>query len=167
MTSSSPPPGPVQDSAPADLVEKLPLGRTRAILLWEQCYAIFTPMVAIILAFFSLSLWGVWDILPWWAHWAGLLGTFLALVFYVNWRPGALSWPSKQEVLGRLEKDNNLVAGTLLDQYDTPLDKDQTGPLWQKHISRLQTITKDSRPRPPKAAIDQTDPFSLRYAALL
>ncbi|MEM9988323.1 MAG: DUF4175 family protein, partial [Pseudomonadota bacterium] len=167
MTSSSPPSSPVQESAPGDLVEKLPLGRTRAILLWEQCYAIFTPMAAIILAFFSLSLWGVWDILPWWAHWASLLGTFLALVFYVNWRPGALSWPSRQEVLGRLEKDNNLAAGILLDQYDTPLDKDQTGPLWQKHISRLQTITKNSRPRPPKAAIDQTDPFSLRYAALL
>ncbi len=145
----------------------LPLGRTRATLLWERAYAAITPILAVIAGFLGLALWGVWDALPPILHLAGLLGFFAMAVTILVRSTRLFRWPRRSEVEARLEADAALTPGLLRDLSDTPFDGDDHSAFWEVHQRRLATIAFRARPKKARALIDKTDPYALRYGALL
>ncbi|MEM6914217.1 MAG: DUF4175 family protein, partial [Pseudomonadota bacterium] len=145
----------------------VPLLRTYAVLTWERVYPAFLP--AGIAAFFytAAGLMGWLARAPLWAHTGGL-GIALITLGFLTWRAmRQFQWPTRREVLRRIEQHNDLVIGCLDALEAEPFAADENDPLWIAARERL--VAAIGRPKLPALSVNvqKVDPIRLRYLALV
>ncbi|MEO1042421.1 MAG: DUF4175 family protein [Pseudomonadota bacterium] len=144
----------------------VPLIRTHALLAWERFYPAFLPVGIAILLGVALGLTGWLAQTPPWAH-TSVLALVLLAIGVLSWRATRLfRWPSRRDVLRRLEERNGLADGCL-DAIDAqPFSADENDPLWVAARERL--VEAIGHPKLPRLSIDaaKVDPYRLRYLAL-
>ncbi|ADM09385.1 hypothetical protein PB2503_06597 [Parvularcula bermudensis HTCC2503] len=145
------------------------LARAHRRLTFERLYAALVPPFAILAAFMGLALYGVWEVVPWWAHGAALAATLTAILWQWARLRSLMRLPSWEAASRRLEEDSGMPRGTVADLLDEPLGGgDQASQaLWSAHLARLTAKVAAARAGGPKAIIDRTDPFNLRFMAAL
>jgi hypothetical protein len=121
---------------------------TRVVMVWERALPIVVPFPLLALLIAVAGQWGLFLIVPLWAH-AAILAAGLVIAIYAAVR-GALAFrlPSFTEVNTRLAVDNDLKAEQLLGLRHA---KDQPS----LRIGKA------------KAGIAAADPFALRFVALV
>jgi hypothetical protein len=137
----------------------------RAVMLWEQGAAVWTPFLLAAGAVATAGLWGLFEPLEFTGH-AALVGVafVVALGFAVR---GAMAvrWPTREETRARLEADSRLIHAPIASLEDTPLAGDAT--LWALHRARAAQAIRETRVGRPKAGVAAADPFALRYALVV
>ena len=74
-------------------------------------------------AFFALSLFGFWDVVPSWVHGVGLLVT-LGAVFFTLWRiTRSLRWPDRTQALRFIETSSGIQNRALSTLEDEVADR--------------------------------------------
>jgi hypothetical protein len=121
---------------------------TRTVMVWERILPVFVPFPLLALLVAVAGQWGLFLIVPRWAH-AAILGAGLLVAIYAAVR-SALRFrqPSFTEVNTRLAVDNDLKPEQLLGL---------------RHAKAQPSL----RIGKAKAGIAAADPFALRFVALV
>ncbi len=153
---------------PASVVWRLALARLA--MGWERIWPALWPALAVLGIFISLSLVGVWDLVPEpiqaLAIFAMILGSGLAL-----WRHlGRTRLPARAEGLRRLEVDSGLKHRPLSTYADRPagsLDDPRTRHLWELHRDRMGREVAKTGIVLPRTDAPTHDPYALRLLIIL
>ncbi|NHK26758.1 TIGR02302 family protein [Parvularcula flava] len=142
--------------------------RAQLTLFLEKLWPALLPALGMVALFLLLTLFELWQFLPWIAHYAVLaalvgIGAFLLIRDLKD-----LEWPRRGEALDRLEKDGKIPHAALRAREDRPFSQtDEDSPLWRAHLSRMEQLSSKARLDKAKATADRLDPWNLRYGALL
>jgi len=144
------------------------VGLARLILIFERVWRALLWPFLVVGCFLIVSLIGLWEILPHWAHNLGIAA--LALAFAVSLVPLLrISLPTREEALRRLERDSG-VKHRPATAYEDTLAK-TTSPtaqaLWQQHRERLSRLVSTLKPGAPRPGIARFDPYAIRALVLL
>jgi hypothetical protein len=134
----------------------------RAVMLWEQGAAVWTPVLLAAAAVAVAGLWGLFDPLGVAGHAAAVAAIALTAAVCSVRGLLAIRWPTREETRRRLEEDSRLVHAPIASLEDTPLAGDST--LWALHRQRAMAAIHQTRVGRPKAGIAAADPFAFRYA---
>ncbi len=145
------------------------IARARAIAFWEQFWpACLRPLLCLGLLL-SLTLFGVFELLPAWLHTAILVAFAIAFVWLL--RPMLrLRWPDRSAGLRRLEASGALPhrpASSYADTLTAPAGDDTTQTIWRVHKARLQAQIANLRTGWPSPNLPKHDPYALRAALVL
>ena len=156
-----------------DPQQRAALGRklwaTRLILGWERLVPLLWPGFAAVLLLVSVTLLGIWQLLPPVLHLVGLAAGVLGCVFLLL--RGLLAWqaPSAEEVVQRLERSGGAhrPLTSAQDQIAVGRDDSAARSLWQAH--RRQMATRIGALRLPVAdtRMPARDPLALRLLVLM
>lgn len=142
----------------------------RATLAFERAWPAAWPALAVAGLFVALSLFGVWQRLPWWLHGLGLVLFLAALsVALVRLLP-SLRWPSRAAGLARIEADSGVrhqPLRALDDRLPREIDDPVSRRLWEAHRERLLAGLARLRLAAPRSDLPRRDPWALRAALLL
>ena len=136
----------------------------QAALAWERGWPAAWPLVATLGVFLVAALFGVFGVLPTWAH-IGLLLVFAGGVVFSGW-----SWsrhfrfPGIPEARRRLEQKSGFShrpLETLSDDIPRTADRG-TLVLWQAHQRRAMDMVRRLRVGWPEAGLGRVDPYGLR-----
>ena len=140
-------------------------GVARIVLFWEQVWPALLPVLAPAFLIVIASLFGLWRLVPAWAH-TGVLGLAAASTIAAAYRYGrGLVWPSRRDALARLEGDGGLAHAPLQALEDRPFGASGPSPLWRAHVAAMKKKAAGARLKGPRASADERDPWSLRFAA--
>lgn len=144
-----------------------PLRLTWAGLWAERLSRAFWPLWTVILAALAALSFGLQDILPLEAAWAGLVGGLLgfALALWHGFR--RFRRPSRAEALARL--DASLPGQPILALADDQAiggNDPASVAVWQAHRRRMAARVAQARPVRPDLGLAARDVFGLRYLAL-
>jgi uncharacterized protein (TIGR02302 family) len=154
----TPPPRAVNGSAP--------LGRSRAVLLWERLEAAFWKPAALALGFGALAVTGFPAALGPWPQTALLALAAIAFLSLIADGVRRLKAPSLAESRRRIEQVNALDHRPLESLADRPSSDDPVAlAVWEAHRARLQARLKALRVGPPRPQLAARDPRGLRIAA--
>jgi len=141
----------------------------RAALLWERVWSGIWPASGIAALFCAGALFGLFTIVPGWAH-ASLLALALfalALALYAGF--SHFIFPRWSEGARRLERDNALTNRPVSESRDTLAAGEGDAyaeELWAAHMRALLAGFGALKLNAPKPGLWQRDPFGLRFAAL-
>ncbi len=136
----------------------------QAALAWERGWPAAWPLVATLGVFLALALFGVFGILPVWAHIALLAGFAAAIVL------AGMSWgrtfrfPRTADARRRMELKSGFShrpLETLADSIPTTQDR-STLALWEAHKRRAMDMVRRIRVGWPEAGLGRVDPYGLR-----
>ena len=142
----------------------------RMSLLWEQVWRLSMPLLLVVGLFLIVSLLGLWTAVPHWGRVLGLGFFGLGVVFcLVRFR--ALHWPTRMQVLNRLDQ-RSAGGGRLASSLDDELsavtsDDPATQAMWQWHRKRLDRAAMDLRAGLPTPRLVLLDPFAVRAGILV
>ncbi|GJL86733.1 MAG: TIGR02302 family protein [Minwuia thermotolerans] len=156
-----------------DPQQRAALGRklwaTRLILGWERLVPLLWPGFAAVLLLVSVTLLGIWQLLPPVLHLVGLAAGVLGCLFLLL--RGLLAWqrPSTEEVVQRLERSGGAhrPLTSVQDQIAVGRDDSAARSLWQAH--RRQMASRIGALRLPVAdtRMPSRDPLALRLLVLM
>ncbi len=138
------------------------------VLVFEQMWrALLWPLV-LTGGFVFVSLLGLWEAVPSWAHSIGLLAFVAALIALLVPLAG-IRWPERDEALRRLESDSGRRHRPASSYEDTPVQSDspESQTLWRLHRERMARLARTLKPSLPSPRLDRIDPFALRILVLL
>lgn len=136
--------------------------------LWaERLARAFWPLWSVLLVLLSGLAFGVQDVLPLEAAWAGLVLALLAVVWTL-WRGiRAFRAPTRTEALIRL--DSRLPGQPIAALTDTQAvggSDPASLAVWQAHRARMAARAAQAKAVEPDLQLARRDPFALRYVAL-
>ena len=141
----------------------------RAILFWERLWPACLPAIFCIGAFVSLTLFGLFELMPGWLHLMLLAAFFIALGWSL--RPVfALRWPDRNDGLRRLEASAKLPhrpASSYSDTLSAPAGDKPAQTLWRVHKERLRAQIAALQTGWPQANLPKHDPFAIRAAVVI
>ena len=146
------------------------LGLARCAHAFERIWPAVWPTLAVVGLFLVVSLFGLWPYLPTWLHGLGLLGFAVALGCALFRARAALTWPSRDAALGRLERVNALPhrpLRSLGDGLSGGQDDQVTRSLWQRHQQRLARMVDGLKVGLPRSDLPSQDRWALRVALAL
>lgn len=136
----------------------------QAALAWERGWPAAWPLVATLGVFVSLALFGVFGVLPVWAHIALLFG-FAFAVAAAGWSWGrTFRFPGMADARRRLELKSGFShrpLETLSDSIPATQDR-STLALWEAHKRRALDMVRRLRVGWPEAGLGHVDPYGLR-----
>ena len=147
---------------------RVPLALTRVGMVCEQIVRGFWPFWSVLILTVGLLMLGVQDLVPVWM----VIG-FLALAAIIAiWSAirgiRAFRWPSKAGALLRLDAT---LAGSpiqaVLDHQAIGSQDQASSALWRAHQDRMRQKLNDARAVEPDLRVSKSDPFAMRYFALL
>ncbi|MEQ8902953.1 MAG: TIGR02302 family protein [Roseovarius sp.] len=145
-----------------------PLALTWAGLIAERLVRAFWPVWSLLAGAAALVMLGVQDMVSIEAVWTGLMLGGLALVIFAARGASRFHFPTRAEVLARL--DATLPGRPLAALADTQaVGAQDTGSqaLWQAHQARMAARAAEAKAVEPDLRLSRQDPFGLRYVALL
>ena len=145
-----------------------PLFLTRAGMVCERIVRGFWPLWSVLILTLGLLMLGVQDLVPFWLA-AGFLGlaAFVAL-WSLERGIRAFRWPSEAGALLRLDATlpGSPIQAVLDDQAIGTQDAASSA-LWRAHQERMRRKLAEARAVEPDLRVSKSDPFALRYFALL
>lgn len=142
--------------------------RAQLVLFLEKLWPALLPALGAVAAFLLLTLFQLWQFLPWIGHYAVLAALAGAGVFFLVRDLKDLDWPRRAEALDRLEKDGKVPHAALRAREDRPFSQaDSDSPLWRAHLSRMDQLSGTAKLDKAHATADRVDPWNLRYGVLL
>jgi len=144
------------------------VGLARLILIFERVWRALLWPFLVVGCFLIVSLIGLWEILPHWAH--NLAIVAFALAFAVALVPMLrISLPTREDALRRLERDSGVKHRPATAFEDTLPDNASPAArtLWQHHRERLSRLVATLKPGAPRPEIARSDPYAIRALVLL
>ncbi|MEO9528219.1 TIGR02302 family protein [Roseibium sp.] len=140
---------------------------SRWALFVERLWRAALPVLVVIGAFVGLSWLGLWLVLP---VWAGPLGVvaFAGAAFYAGKDLRHLSWPTREEALGRVEQASDLSHRPLTaleDELSIGTDNSESQAIWALHQRRTAAAIAAVRSGAPDPQAYRKDPWALRVLA--
>ncbi|MEZ5871260.1 MAG: TIGR02302 family protein [Nitratireductor sp.] len=135
-----------------------------AAILWERFIPLAVPFVCVLLVFLSTSWFGLWRILPVWAHYIVLVG-FAAAAIAALWQFRLFSLPSQSETTRRIEHASGLVDRPVTAQLDAMAmgaEDDFARALWHEHRERMAKRLGELSAGIPSPDTDRLDPWAMR-----
>ncbi|MCR8724897.1 DUF4175 domain-containing protein [Frigidibacter sp. ROC022] len=141
---------------------------TRLGMVSERLVRGFWPAVAIVMAVLACLMFGLQDVLPLEAFWAGSVLAVLGLGWTL-WRGvRGFRWPSRAEALGRLDATlPGRPIQAITDRQAIGAGDAASEAVWAAHVARMAERAGAARARAPDLKIARRDPFALRYVALV
>lgn len=139
----------------------------RALIFTERLWPALLPALGVLALFLAVSLFGLWQAMPFFLHWGVLALTAGLTVFLLVRELKDIDWPSYEEGLRRLEADGHVPHGALQALEDRPFGGEEVNPLWKAHQRRMHHLAEKAVTGRPRATADARDPYFLRYAVLL
>ncbi|MFC2968413.1 TIGR02302 family protein [Acidimangrovimonas pyrenivorans] len=147
---------------------KLPLALTWAGLWLERITRAFWPVWTILLGLFAALAFGLQDILPLWADWAGLAACGLGVVWSLIAGGMRFRRPGHDEVLDRLDaRLPGRPLAALRDHQAIGAADGESVAVWRTHIERMTERAAQARPVAPDLRLSARDPLALRYVTLI
>lgn len=144
-----------------------PLRMTWAGLWAERLTRSFWPLWSVLIAALGILAFGIQDMVPIEAAWAGLVvcigGALFTLIAGIRrFRP-----PTREDALIRLDETlpGHPIAA-LTDQQAIGADDPASAAVWRVHLARMAAAAAAARPVAPDLKLAGRDPFALRYLAL-
>jgi hypothetical protein len=136
-----------------------------AALFCEKCLPPFLAVMATVLVFFTVSLFGLWEVVNGWLHILLLIPFFFGLTASLIWMLRVANMPAVSESIQRLEKRNQISHQRLRALFDSPAGlpkvSDSTQLLWNEHVTRAAGTVKTLKAVWPSAQMARRDPFGL------
>ncbi len=157
-----------EDDLPFAVTWRLILAR--GAMLWERFWPALWPALALLGVFVSLSLFGVWDLVP---EAVQALGLFAIIIGagYALWRKlSRTRLPARAEGLRRLEVDSKLDHRPLSTFADRPagsLRDPKAQALWRAHRARIGKEAHKVQVVLPRIDAPRHDPYALRLLLVL
>jgi len=138
------------------------------VVMFERIWrALLWPFV-LTGGFAFVSILGLWEAVPGWAHGSGLLAYAAALIALLV--PLArVRWPDRTQALRRLERDSGRRHRPASSYDDTPVQSDspESKTFWRLHRERMAALARTLKPKLPSPRLDRVDPFALRVLVVL
>lgn len=153
---------------PIEAALRWPLFLTHIGMGSEAVIRAFWPVWSILFAALSFLMLGLHEYLPPTVVWAILAVFGIATLAASVWGIRALNWPTRLEALARL--DATLPGNPILASMDTQAiggDDPASLAVWAAHQARMAERLKAAKPVEPDLRVSKSDPFALRYVALL
>lgn len=143
--------------------------RTRMILIWESVWPCLIPSLFLAMLVVGLTLTGVFEFLPATGHIVllSILSVAMLVALVTPWRH--LRWPTRRDILHRLERENGLANTPLqsLEDHISETDDPLTSYLWQKQLGRYETTLSRLRLPFPAPALSRVDRFGITALPVL
>jgi uncharacterized protein (TIGR02302 family) len=155
----------VRDKVAAQL--KRPLALTRAGLWAERLARSFWPLWSVLIAALALLAFGIQDLVPLRAVWAGIGLTLIAITAtaWHGWR--SFTRPTVQDALTRLDATlPGRPIATLADTQAIGATDPASQAVWAAHQARMAQAAAQAKAVTPNLRLASRDPFGLRYIAL-
>jgi uncharacterized protein (TIGR02302 family) len=137
----------------------------RAAIFWEDVWPRLAAALGILGAYAVLSLFDLWEAVPWQAHVAVFAVAILGTAACLWWRLRGLHWPDHAAGRRRLELKSGF-AHRPLELLDDRLAGENPDPataaLWQAHRKRMLARLGQIRVGLPEAGIARRDPWAVR-----
>lgn len=161
---------PSRDRAPADILKPVrwPLRLTLWGMAAERLVRAFWPLWSVIFVVIAALMLGLQDLVA--VEWVWAAGALaLCAGGWAIWRGiRRMRWPRREEALLRL--DGTLRGNPIQATLDTPAiggNDPGSQALWQAHQARMRARLDEARAVQPDLRVSKSDPFALRYVALL
>lgn len=141
------------------------MNRAALVMSWERFVPVIAPWGVLALVVLVAAQWSVFARLHIQAHVLILIVGLLVALVASGRALTRFRFPSRDDILRRLETDSQLPKGRLLGLYDSPAAGDAA--LWQVHLEQARDLAPTLRVGKPKAGIAEADPLALRYVALV
>ncbi|WP_430474107.1 DUF4175 domain-containing protein [Thalassospira lucentensis] len=143
--------------------------RARMVMIWESVWPCLIPSLSVGLLTVGLTLTGTFEFLPATAHimLLSVLSVAMMVAVLAPWR--RFRWPTRRDILRRLEVENRLENNPLqsledhIDETEDPL----TSFLWQRQLGLHETALANLRLPRPIPAISKIDRFGLTAIPIL
>ncbi|MEQ8389830.1 MAG: DUF4175 family protein, partial [Thalassospira sp.] len=143
--------------------------RARMVMIWESVWPCLIPALSVGLLTVGLTLTGTFEFLPATAHimLLSVLSVAMMVAVVAPWRH--FRWPTRRDILRRLEVENRLENNPLqsledhIDDSEDPL----TSFLWQRQLGLHETALANLRLPRPIPAISKIDRFGLTAIPIL
>lgn len=144
-----------------------PLRLTLAGLWAERLTRAFWPLWTITAAAIAAAAFGLQDILPLEAAWAGMVAIALALIWAIVHGIRAFRRPTRTEALVRLDaRLPGQPIAALMDSQAIGANDPASQAVWAAHRARMAARAADARAVEPNLQLASRDPYALRYVAL-
>ncbi len=147
---------------------------TRAIIAFEHFWNALWPAIVPLGLLVIFSLFGLWDVLPGWAHW-GLLILLPVVGGCLFWRDiSHRPWPTRQDAIARIDRYSQ-ISGRPLTAYtdelaigssDGELSTD-TLSIWNTYKNRLRSKLSQLTIKAPVSQLPAKDPHAIRVLLAL
>lgn len=128
----------------------------------------FWPFATVLMAVLAALMFGLQDVLPLEAFWAGSVAAVLALLVTLALGLRRFRWPSVQEALDRLDRTlPGRPIAAITDTQAIGARDDASRAVWAAHVQRMTARVRQARAVEPDLKIAARDPFALRYVALV
>lgn len=145
-----------------------PLMLTRAGMIAETLLRAFWPLTSVVMLALATLMLGLHELLAVELVWTGAVVTFLSGLAALIWGLRHLHWPSREQALMRLDETlPGRPINALLDDQAIGSEDAASAALWQAHKKRMTARAAEARAPSPNLQIAASDPFALRYVALL
>ena len=145
-----------------------PLRLTFVGLLAERVFRAFWPLWTILLFALSILMLGLQDVLPLEGVWAIGVIVVLSVGGALVYGFGRFHWPSRAEVLDRLDKTlPGRPIAAISDIQAIGAGDAASEAVWKAHVARMAERLKLARAPDPDLRLSRRDPYALRYVALL
>ncbi len=144
------------------------LQRARLAIAAGRIWMALWPPLAVLLVFLTLSLFGLWPLLP--RDWHKNLLIAFGAAFVLSWLPLLrLRWPGRDEAIARVEALSKLKHRPVSSFEDTLANNSDpaSAALWQAHKERLTRFFNSLKAGWPDPRVDRKDPIALRALLIL
>lgn len=157
---------PLPPEAARPLVRALRL--TRLGMAAERAARAFWPLAALVLTVLACLMFGLQDVLPLEAFWAGsvlaVLGGLAALALGLR----RFRWPSLAAAMGRLDATlPGRPIQAITDTQAVGAGDAASEAVWRTHVARMADRLRAARAVEPDLKLASRDPFALRYVAVV
>lgn len=143
--------------------------KTRMIMLWESVWPCLIPSLSVVLLAVGLTLTGAFEFLPATGHimLLSVLSVATMVTVVAPWRN--FRWPTRRDILHRIEIENRLENNPLQSLEDHIQDTDDplTSYLWQRQLGLHEAAIAKLRLPHPIPAITRIDRFGLTAIPVL
>ncbi len=131
--------------------------------VWENLWPRLVPFFVLACLFISLSWFGLWQAVPDWLRWSGLL-VFIALAIASLSRLKTFQFPKKDEINRRIEQASGFSHRPVSAQTDhIATEKDEfADALWREHQKRMAAQLDNLAAGAPKPNGNLFDRYALR-----
>lgn len=141
---------------------------TRIGMLAEQVVRAFWPLWTVIFLVLAPLLMGWHDIAPVSVFWGGAVLSVIAIAGAFIWGLRHFRLPSHAQALARLDASlPGRPIAALADTQAIGRGDPASEAVWRAHVTRMAARTRDARPVEPDLRVAESDPYGLRFIALL